>query len=182
MNITQIKDSKIFGMRVQQNACSMILIDNLINTNPEITQIIELGTGHGALSIFLAMSGMVRKAEINTFDIIDPDYIDQFSRFGITYHKIDVLSDTAQEIIRNAISKGRTFLLCDNGNKKEELLLYYKMLKEGDFLLVHDWGYEIKNKDLPKDFYDIYEPYNQADFDRFKTRILSSIKTNHKSK
>lgn len=129
-------------------------------------RIIEVGTGGGGLSLFLAEICKVIDCEFFTFDI------DQ-KRSGAIGKKIRNMGFSAEltnifdlktiEKVSKLISKtGRSLVLCDGGKKIKEINMFSKFLKPGDIIMAHDyfhdkeayrkqkdWGWcEITNKDV----------------------------------
>ena len=167
-------------MTIQQNYNALLLLNELIVSNPQIVNIIELGTARGGLSVFFGLCMQCRGGKVTTFDITnfynDIPYAKHFESLGIDYFQKDALHKDTKKLIKGIIThapktKGN-LLFCDNGNKPEELKYYYKIMRKGDFLLVHDYGDEIKDKDLPKDLFKFYIKYKQDLFDKHRSLIL----------
>lgn len=104
--------------------------------------VIELGTGSGAFSRWLA----ARVEWFRTIDVGRPDKeppgfigLDLFRR-----------ADDVRGLIGRA---PRPFVLyCDDGDKPLEVETFGPALGVGDFLAVHDYGTEIFEEDMPSEF------------------------------
>lgn len=102
-------------------------------------RVIELGTGVGGFTLFLAEQ---YGDKVHTFDITNK--LDLYSKIKITLKKMGV-SINVQNIfetddVKNLIEKpGRVLVLCDNGNKVEELHRFAGYLKSNDVIMVHDY-------------------------------------------
>lgn len=126
-----------------------------------ITNIIEIGTGTGVLSSIFAIycyiqnseSEIPNKYKFSTFDINQSfggkkgkairDLI-RFTRSQI--FEVDVFSEKGLEIISSLIPnscgdgyEGVTLFVCDGGNKIKEFNMFAPMIKEGDFIMAHDF-------------------------------------------
>lgn len=134
-------------------------------------RIIELGTGRGGFSVFLAIYCIFlgKGWELYTFD--NGDRLEEHTwqmldKLGVSVYMADIFSeDTTASIIELIRKKGTTVLLCDNGNKRREFNLFSKHLKSGDYIFAHDLTKEIRESDVKAlcEKYDI-EPYMQEVF------------------
>jgi len=126
----------------------------LVSTWPSL--VIELGTGTGAFSLYLACYCAAYGFDFHTFDLGDKDHAHQrpneralhaVKALGGHVHKSDVFGEGTVELIRFFIGRsgGPAFIYCDNGDKPREVETYAPLLRKGDFLGVHDYGTEIKS-------------------------------------
>lgn len=166
----------------------MDIITKILNDNPDILRIVELGTGHGGTSLFLGSCICGKGGRILTIDIVqvmDQGYASwslSAQKYNVTFLQKDVfLPETVQEV-SNFIKDHRALIFCDDGLKKREVPLYAEILKKGDLLLAHDYMVlpiygvsEILNTDLTERTLAILEPYRQEEFSvpALDTRILS---------
>ena len=110
--------------------------------------IIEFGTASGQLTSILS--------ELNPSSTTLVITIDK-EKFDTEYNKKiradpnilclygDIFSEKMIEKVSNSIIFGdKVLLLCDNGNKIEEFRIYSKFLKVGDFIMAHDYAYDIE--------------------------------------
>jgi cephalosporin hydroxylase len=143
------------GLSIQQNNKVVFAFDKLINeTRP--AQIIEIGTASGGLTLMvrdlLDLNGS-NQTDLITYDIYKPEYL--IGRVSQDNLNIDVRYENIfngdytlkdEESIKNMIQqKGRTIVLCDGGNKKEEFKTLSNYLKSGDIIMAHDYAYDDKD-------------------------------------
>jgi cephalosporin hydroxylase len=120
--------------------------------------IIELGTGSGGFSSYLATYAYLSGGYFCSFDTHRKTSVSKRPNYralrlvralgGRVYHR-DIFEPATRALIgRIAARPGRTFLYCDNGNKAREAQTFAEALKPGDFLGVHDFNFEIHTKDV----------------------------------
>jgi cephalosporin hydroxylase len=164
-NITKFTDldkndslSSFMGHSAQQSHnVYQVFYDFLNETKPK--RILEIGTALGGFTSFLkiVIDSLNLDTQILSYDIsARPWYTDMINN-GIDVRVENIFSDNfesvKQEVIDFIKSEGRTIVLCDGGWKIGEFNLLSKYIKEGDFILAHDYAYdkvtyesEIKNK------------------------------------
>lgn len=125
-------------------------------------QIVEIGTSVGGMTCLLAIAAKQMNAMLHTFDInvsITDETRETLLRIGCGNVKewvLDALSTTGVGIIRNILRQdGTSVLMCDGGNKVNEVLTYAPLIKSGDIIAAHDYGgspawpwEEIKREDV----------------------------------
>ncbi len=114
--------------------------------------IIEIGTGTGSFISLLGINAKRIGAVIQTFD---KHYVPLVNDLPITLHHANCfeVEDEIEDLILNP---GRTYLLCDGGDKIKEFNTFAKYLKSEDIIAAHDyvinkewWGWsEIKEQDV----------------------------------
>jgi len=126
--------------------------------------VIELGTGTGAFSVYLATYCWFNGFSFHTFDThklsdlpfheMNGRCVEAVSRLDGNYHREDVFSTEISDFIRDIVraSDGPALLYCDNGDKPREIKEYKDALRIGDFLGVHDFGFEVTEEDVPDNF------------------------------
>lgn len=145
--------STFLGQEMQQEWADLPIWERFFNDNP-IKTFVELGTGLGGMSIFFALQCYQRHIYFHTFDNQKfyqfdhgvPVLLDLLS----TVHFMDIFKDDGLvnviELIRD--SPHPIALFCDDGDKPKEFRTFAPLLDPGDFVIVHDWGTEIFQKDL----------------------------------
>lgn len=104
-------------------------------------RIVEIGTGDGDNTRIIAE---IFSCPMYTHDIANLGF---FSVNNIRYIKTDVF--VAPEHVGYLISApGRCLVLCDGGDKKREVRLFYNYLKEFDVIMAHDYLSEIFDEDF----------------------------------
>jgi len=102
-------------------------------------KILELGTGCGALAMFFRDE--LPDVPIITVDISAwPCYDYMFSKANIDFRMEDYRTDPS--LIEFVKADGKTFIICDNGNKPQEVAYFAEHMKVGDVIMAHDYlGY-----------------------------------------
>lgn len=138
-----------------QNNQIFSLFESLFKTN-NIERIIEIGTAYGGLPILLRVIGF--DGELITYNIHDElseEVSNLFKKFSIEQRIEDVFS--CEKVIDLIQSDGTTLLICDGGNKPEEVNSFSKYLKINDLIITHDYfDNESKFKEL-EDFWGVCE-------------------------
>jgi hypothetical protein len=187
-DIFQHKGNSFCGFKAVQSWTAYYCLTKILNKNPNIFKIIELGTGDGGFSIFLSLLVAPKGGEVLTYDIQEPhtawfNFVTK-QNLPIDFRCKSVFSLEVQNEIREFIKDGRVLIFCDNGKKPQEVRTYAPMLKRNDLIMAHDWKYEIKEEHLKPhvefeefddvgNLFDILEYYEQDMFDAYKTDILS---------
>ena len=140
------------GLSIQQNNKVVFAFDKLIKeTRP--AQIIEIGTAAGGLTLMirdlLDYNGS-ESTDLITYDVYKPEYligrVEQNNlNIDVRYENIfnDDYTLKDEESVKNMIQqKGRTIVLCDGGNKKEEFKTLSNYLKTGDIIMAHDYAFD----------------------------------------
>ena len=156
----------------------MNTLAGILEENADILRIVELGTGHGGMSLFLGSCINGRDGRVLTVDreqLMDRGYSSWSllaQRYNVSFLQKDVfMPETVQEA-SNFIKNHRALIFCDDGEKKREVALYAEILKKDDLLLAHDYMGEFSNEDLTERTLAILEPYRQEEFP-IVTRMLS---------
>lgn len=143
----RLTDNRIFGKTVAHSPLAIWCMENVLNEfAPKM--IIEIGTGHGGLSIYLGAWAIVNNAQVFTFDI--KDHLDDDTKItlindlNVMVECRDVFGDIAVEQIKTTLSLDKPVLLyCDGGNKQKELMRFAPTAKAGDVVGCHDYGTEV---------------------------------------
>lgn len=159
-------NQRCIGGGMSQNYAALYFFEYFIRDNG-IRCFIEIGTQKGALSLYLANMAAVTEqfvfvtTDISHFDLYDRSvegvgaWLEQISRqheryiwtynydcFGIEF--LSLVKDTwiADDSLHPMV------VFCDGGDKIREFKTFSKMVRSGDFVIVHDWGDEITFKDI----------------------------------
>lgn len=132
------------GTTVSQIWADFVLWEGLLNSK-EFKAVFELGTWLGGFSWWLWAQCEARGMWFSTFDTIAP----QREMPDMVFEKADVFA-SAKKLGALFREHEPCVVFCDNGNKPRELRTYAEQLKHPDsVLVVHDWGTEIFQKDVP---------------------------------
>jgi hypothetical protein len=137
------------GHPMAQYLCDFMVWELVLNNNPQVKGIVELGTFQGGFSWFLDAQARARGMWFRTFDIIQPDHEPpEFERLDF-YRYPDKVAELTNVI-------GPVALLCDGGNKPRELALFPPRCAPGSVFLVHDWGTETLPEHVPDFLEELY--------------------------
>lgn len=106
----------------------------------KLDTIIEIGTAFGGWAMFLKTQADKMGGHFVTYDIRDIALgYEAFAQAGIDFRKKDCFKfeNEVAELITNG---GRVALMCDGGNKINEINTFAKHLKSGDFIFAHDYA------------------------------------------
>lgn len=141
--------SEYRGVMVQQRPAAFPLIHSLA-LEESVDQIIEIGTFHGGLSLFLADNKMY---DVHTFDIINHNpSLPTSERLNRYFY--DSFSNECKSYITNLTKNKKTLWLFDGGNKAKEVNFYCDIIKEGEVAMAHDFAPDeqsfnyLKNNDI----------------------------------
>jgi cephalosporin hydroxylase len=112
---------------------------NILFLKQSFKNVIELGTQRGGTSLFLNdLTNLYGGKNFITFDI-------DKCNTNIKLNQVvgDVLNDeNIVDLIKTNIQKeGKTLLFCDGGDKKAEFNKFSPFLKNGDFIMLHDYAH-----------------------------------------
>ena len=107
-------------------------------------RILEIGTALGGFTMFLktVTDELNLKTDILTFDINSRPWYDDMRKKGIDVRVEDIFGDFSEiptNIKKFIQSEGVTIVLCDGGWKIGEFNLLSNFIKNGDFILAHDY-------------------------------------------
>ncbi len=145
--------STFMGRHMAQEPQDILIWDKFFEEH-KIAAAIELGTGHGGMTLYFGLKCHERNAPFYTFDNIQStDFampIEQEIGLAKSFRLIDIFSDEGQTMIKNLILTLPKPLLIffDNGNKPREWGLFAHLTEPGDFCVVHDWGTEFMESDI----------------------------------
>ncbi len=143
------------GIPCAQYFIDFILWEKVLNDNPQLEGIVEIGTWQGGFSWFLWAQCKVRGMKFHTFDVLTPD------RPPPKFIRKDVWEDPSSlELLFHQIEP--LALFCDGGNKPRELATFPPMCAPGSIFLVHDWKTEMMPSDVPDDLVEVYGGFCDA--------------------
>jgi hypothetical protein len=145
--------SSYMNMAAQQNHNVYEVFYNFLNgVKPK--RILEIGTALGGFTQFLNKVSKELNLDINilSYDIHRMNWYDTMVDEGIDVRVENVFNDdyssVKQEIIDFIQEDGLTLVLCDGGNKVGEFNLLSNYIKEGDFIMAHDYADNRENFDI----------------------------------
>jgi predicted O-methyltransferase YrrM len=133
------------GIHQQHTYWLYKVIDDVLDCNPQIDRFIEIGTGNGALSVFLGLHALKRGTFLFTYDIKErkaKKELDQiFKALDIVFVQADCFDHPHLGIVGDIETP--IFLMCDGGDKKKEFNYFAPFLPKGSIIAAHDYGVEI---------------------------------------
>jgi hypothetical protein len=115
----------------------------------QVDLVIELGTSNGGFTRLLM--DVCPGAEIHTFDVAPMDQRNlRYFNDDVRFYNHDIFKSAPAMSLINSLLRRETpkLLYCDNGKKAQEVKLFSRLLNEGDYIGVHDWGREIFWRDV----------------------------------
>jgi cephalosporin hydroxylase len=108
-------------------------------------RILEIGTALGGFTMFMKIitEELNLNTKILTFDIYSRPWYDEMRDNGIDVRVEDIFDDFSDvpSYVKDFIQEeGTTIVLCDGGWKKGEFNLLSKFIKNGDYILAHDYA------------------------------------------
>jgi len=166
----------LFDHYTAQNWTAITMLLKFFADNREVKRVVDIGTGCGGLTLFFGANMLQRDGKVLSFDIEETQSAQarrDFEKLNIDFRKMNVFSEYAVKLVKEFIADEQALIFCDNGNKGREFPLYARTLKQGDFIMAHDWGVEISEGNLDGFIHSNLEFYKQEEFDKEKTYILS---------
>jgi len=117
------------------------IIDKVLNENKQIKGIIEIGTGKGALSIFLGLECYERGLKpLLTYDILSPKKGEMlFKLLNIKFINRDYFHKDSIKEIMEYINDIPILFMSDGGNRIKAFNYFVGLLKKGSVIASHDW-------------------------------------------
>jgi len=169
------------GFIAEQSALDMNFIAKILEENTDLFRVVELGTGHGGMSLFLGSVICDRGGSVLTIDrlkLMDggyPLWCQSAQKYDVSFLQKDIFALETVKEVSDFIADHRAMIFCDGGDKKREIPLYTGLLKKGDLLLAHDYRAEFHLRDIPDETLTVLESYLQEETPK-GTQILSMIR------
>lgn len=141
----------------QSHNAYQVFFDFINEVKP--ARILEIGTALGGFTEFLkiVVDELKLNTKILTYDIVERPWYYQMVDKGIDVRVENIFNSdwtgVKSEVEDYIKESGVTIVLCDGGWKIGEFRVLSKIIKNGDFILAHDYSYskevyetEIKNK------------------------------------
>ena len=118
----------------------------LSDTKP--SRILEIGTAHGGFILFLrqALNSLdLAATQVVTIDIVEKPQYETLREEKIKVRNINLFNSDYTKLCETALvaeyiqQDGVTIVLCDGGNKRVEFNELAPLIKEGDFIMAHDY-------------------------------------------
>lgn len=139
----------LFGRQSVKGLKDIMQIEAFLRVVKPAT-IVELGTGEGMHTAYLALYAALNGAQVisvdasNEMDLIAP----LADHLPLELVQADILkTDVVDKILARDLP-GPLMLYCDNGDKPREVQRLVPQLAPGDYCIVHDWGLNIQEADV----------------------------------
>lgn len=140
------------GVPMAQQWVDLIVWEGVLNDNPGVAGIVEIGTFKGGFSLYLAAQAQARGLFFRTYDVFPPEVkVPGFVKLDVFAYSDDVGSHLRQH--------DPLILFCDGGNKGREIKTFSKYLSPKSLIMVHDWETEFLRTDVPENVEFVYEPW-----------------------
>ena len=120
-------------------------LEEFLRIRTEWKHIVELGTGGGLTTLWLANAAAIRGGKVRSFDSkkVNP-YYGRFWPAGVVdFYFADIHEDSSVQLICGWIGQPETLLIIDDGDKPKSLARFAPFVAAGNGVIVHDWGREI---------------------------------------
>jgi len=160
--MTSQRNSAFLGDRMLQRWCDLVVWEQLLDHNPQLKSVIELGTYNGAFSTYLFMQCCARGMQFETIDnnpgiIIASNALRAIAKLGAKFITADVWDGHTVKYLIDSMPHPLV-LFCDDGDKPREFRTFGPLLTKGDIIATHDWTEEFGPDDaLP--IAHMTEPY-----------------------
>jgi hypothetical protein len=147
-----LKQGSFGGEPCAQVWADFYLWEVVLNENPQLRGIVELGTWRGGFTRYLHAQATVRWEEpiFKSYDIFEPAVaVPGFEKLDI-YRYADRVKGFLGTL------DAPVALFCDGGNKPRELATFPASLPERSVVIVHDWGTETLLDDVPDNLVECY--------------------------
>jgi len=154
--------TSFIGQYMQHNYWVYSIIDRVMQENPQIQSIIEIGTGCGGITSVFGLWGIARGIKVTTIDQVKNHNPIILEKLGVEYLQLDELDPSTEEEILKRIDNKPTWVFCDGGHKCWELEHFAPKIPETSIISAHDLGTEYIHDICAKKLCDssIIEPYH----------------------
>ena len=139
------------GVYVAQYWVEFVLWEALLNEQ-RYRSIVEIGTWEGGFALWLHAQAEARDMGFRTYDVYEPKVkVPGFVRCDVFAH--------AEMVGQHLQENDPVIVFCDGGNKPRELKTFSRYVTADSTLVVHDWGSEMTEADVPSNVEMIHEDY-----------------------
>ena len=138
--------TSFIGQLMQHNYWLYKIVDNVMKER-EIHSIIEIGTGHGALTSVFGLWGLKKNIPVLSIDH-NPSLYDKelLTKLNVRLLVGDEFSEEIKQEILKTVNDKPTWIYCDGGNKMKEFLTFAPLIPRGSIISAHDLGVEFDSE------------------------------------
>jgi len=160
------RNSAFLGHRVLQRWIDFVVWEHVLDERRELKSVIELGTGNGMFSTYLAIQCAARDMQFQTLDhdgnlIVVGSALGLAVKLGVKFLQADVWNGMTVKHLINHMPHP-LLLFCDDGDKPREFATFGPMLSSGDMIATHDWTEEFGPENA-KPIEHLITPYFHAE-------------------
>lgn len=163
------------GIKATHNFYQYHIISQVFKLHrPEV--VVELGTAHGALSLYLGVCGLVFDAEVHTFDI-NPSESEParkaMDKLGVRFHDMDYMEH--KDFVAALLRDRKSYVICDGDHehKANEINTFSPLITPGSVISGHDYWAEFKTEDVQT---GNLKPFAQNEWTRHSVLYATWIK------
>lgn len=162
------------GQPMQHNYYLYYIIDKIMEDH-QVSKIVEIGTGYGALTTVLGLWGIAKDIPVLTVDIQNMHNEKIFKALDITYLQVDEFGKEFEQAV-SLFTKDFTdkvLFICDGGNKIREFNLWAPHLASGSIIAIHDWTVEVRYSDIENTVKSYCIPYNEPLWNKLNVQFAT---------
>jgi len=134
-----IKDKELYKGKVIKQVKGIVDVFDKFFKKESFDTIVEIGSGNGIFSTYIAKKANEKNASFTTFDIklVSKQAKKELSDLGANIITGNITKNTyVEELIK---AKGRCLILNDGGLKVPEFHRFAKIMKKYDIMMTHDY-------------------------------------------
>jgi len=146
---------------MQHNYRLYHIAGDIIQANPQIKSIVELGTGRGALTMFLGLWGLRLGIPVVSTDITDgrcKEILHVLKAINVEFIQADEFDPATDKILLSKINELPTLFFCDGAKKNWELNHWATLLPRQSIIAAHDFGVEFMPSDITPETAKLISP------------------------
>jgi len=141
----------------------------------QFSEVVEIGTGHGALTTVLGLWGLTKDIPVLTVDIQHIHNERLFNYLGITFMQIDEFGKDFEYAVSQFTNNytDKVLFICDGGDKVREFNLWAPKLASGSIITIHDWTVEVAQTDIEPVASQYCIPYNEDMWNKLNVQFAT---------
>lgn len=159
------------GRYMQHNYRLYYLLDKIFISNPQIKKIVEIGTGEGGLTTFLALWGMKKSISVLSLDIMEQSDKFLLEKLNVNLLIGDEFDTNIQQKIIEFIDREETLFICDGAAKHIEFNFWAPKLCKDSIICAHDLTVEFQDYAISKTIKSKTEPLFQDEWMKLNTQL-----------